>query len=159
MKNLGLILILSFLSSNGFSYNHKECHDYLYKNQPNARTLIGWVTSTTVSPTSTGQFLSSTGACRGINPRDNNAKEMKKAFLNFNYDHMVAESSRGKGEYLNAYASLIGCQGGIFGQSMYKNYQKVYGKNDQYLPDRVYQNIENLMAADEELKKACLPKL
>jgi len=144
MKKI-IILITLFSSSYLSAFNWDKC-TRKYKNP-----VLGL-------PISTTSFVSSTGACAMISM----AAHDKKVFIAHNLNNLQSDSARGDGEYLSAYASLSGCNkitSERLKKSLQTNFTDVFGHNVDNLPERAYEEIEELIFADPILKLGCKIKV
>lgn len=97
LKSFILYLFLSFvIVQYSFAFNWMECKSFI----KNDRSLTGggWLSSTT-------SFFTSTGECALIGESDHDAK----VFIAHNFDKMLEDFTRGRGEYAYAFAGLYNC--------------------------------------------------
>ena len=82
----------------------------------------------------------------------------KKVFIVHNLDNIKADSARGEGEYLSAYASLLGCDkigSQKFKKALQTSFTKIYGDKVEHPPKKVYEQIEKLISSEFTLKRSC----
>ena len=77
----------------------------------------------------------------------------KQYFSEANFESLKQEMAQGKGENLDAYASLFGCSSSAFSSSMQSNYGKVFAKGTD--ADGMLQNVQSLVGSDASLQASC----
>ena len=77
----------------------------------------------------------------------------KTYFSEANFESLKQEMAQGKGENLEAYASLFGCSSGAFASTVQNNYGKIFtpGVN----ADGMLDNVQNLVSSDASLQTSC----
>ena len=116
-----IILLNLLMISSAFAYNHELCKKAW---EPDNRShtfpfnLLTW--STSVAPSSTVQYITSTGSCSALG--------LAKAKINFvahNENQIKNDIAIGKGEFLQTYAYLTGC-----------GLDKIYALKDSFLSQK-----------------------
>lgn len=160
MKGFKLLAILSLIVGNDCNaYVWEECNKDVY--QPIRKKFLnssgaqaGLLTVTSGAPTSTSQFASSTGGCSANLKRENEVKE----FVYQNFDQLMFNSSKGGGEYLNAYGGLMDCEGKAqdrLSSLFQNNFINIYGKDIDKTPEEVYESLREIMKTDPIVLKGC----
>lgn len=82
-------------------------------------------------------------------------KNEKKSihYTESNYDQLVADMSRGQGEYVSGLAGIIGCDQGVLGQTLQQNLGSVLPSHQN--PSELIQNVQLQVLTQEPLAKAC----
>jgi hypothetical protein len=78
----------------------------------------------------------------------------QEIFVHTNYESLEKEAALGKGEKLNALASLMGCQGKEFSSNVKKNYEKLFSAKEAS-PSFLLTSMKAEITADSSLKSAC----
>lgn len=78
----------------------------------------------------------------------------KEFFANANYESLMQEIAQGKGENLQAMASLYGCHGDAFASSMKTHYTAIFPAKDTD-SDAMLANIDDVVSSDAALQNAC----
>lgn len=78
----------------------------------------------------------------------------KEFFANANYESLMQEIAQGKGENLEAMASLYGCHGDAFASSMKNHYTAIFPAKDTD-SDAMLANIDEVVSSDAALHNAC----
>ena len=78
----------------------------------------------------------------------------KEFFANANYESLMQEIAQGKGENLEAMASLYGCHGDAFASSMKNHYTAIFPAKDTD-SDAMLANIDEVVNSDAALHNAC----
>lgn len=131
--------IISMMTSSAYAYSWMKC---------NSGSGVGRVVSS-------AQFTSSWGPCSmfGMMKRDQD-----KMFIVHNLDKMIIDSSRGSGEYLQAYAMASGCEKTTinhFERQTKTNFEGIYGKDAAHSPQEVYESLSRLIVKDPVLRAGC----
>lgn len=99
---------------------------------------------------------SGTSGCKANGPVVQNMSKEQTVFVAVNYDNLSMEMSRGQGEYLVAYAELLGCPSDRlekFGAVTKNNYKNIFGAENQ--PVNVLLNTKTAIRSDSELAATC----
>ncbi|MFP5387570.1 MAG: DUF3015 family protein [Bacteriovoracia bacterium] len=86
-------ILLSFYILNAFAFKSEKCRRFIGR-----VGMYGFFSSTT-------SYVSSTGECAMIGKTDHDAK----VFIAHNFDKMLEDFAKGKGEYALAFAGLYNC--------------------------------------------------
>jgi len=78
----------------------------------------------------------------------------KEFFASANYESLMQEIAQGKGENLEAMASLYGCHGDAFASSMKTHYTAIFPAKDTD-SDAMLANIDEVVSSDAALHNAC----
>ena len=72
-----------------------------------------------------------------------------------NFDQLMTEMAQGNGEYLAAFAHVLGCNSNdVFGQQMQQNYSNIYTSSD-VTPIEMYQNVKKEIRENSSLSSKC----
>lgn len=83
------------------------------------------------------------------------AEKEQEVFITANFESLESEIATGKGEKLNAFASLMGCkQNGAFHQVARKNYTQMFQK-EEATPVSVLSFMKEEIKKNEALKTSC----
>lgn len=148
MKKFIFLIFCIFLIRDSYAFNWNVCRASIMG--PGDITGIPGITSTT-------QFTSSWGECRMIGQIDND----QKVFIAQTWNQLQIDSSKGNGEYINAFAVLSGCNENgaiVLKHEMQKNFQQIYGKELDSSVEETHQEIKKLFINNEALKKNCAIK-
>lgn len=153
------LLVLSIPGSL-LAFNGANCKKELYHpiTKRMGSTPWTWMTISTLAPTSTSQFVSSTGSCSSTALK---IESQKLEYLANNLIFMQRDSARGGGEYLSAYASMLDCNAvavSYLGIVVKDNYTKVFGEDINKEVGGVYKAVESLIQEDPILKRGCSRK-
>jgi len=90
--------------------------------------------------------------------KHNLVKNKKKAdhFIEVNYNDVLVEMAKGKGEYLNSFAATLGCSQKdyeSFAKFSQKHYPKLIEKQDA--PIQFLKQIKSLLKRNPALEKSC----
>lgn len=138
---LGFLIVLFSFCSHAF--NWKKCREVFFA----GGNGVGIFMSTT-------SYVSSTSECSAIGSVEN----QKKLFIVHNLDMLKSDSARGEGEYINAYAYLLGCRGSYKNQvpiKFQKNFKEIFGSESIKNSEEVYGSIESIFRRDEDFRKGC----
>lgn len=154
LYSLILLCVVVFWSLPTYSFNAKHCRDQLFVPVTSRvpPSPVTWLLITTIAPTSTSQFVSSSGSCSAVAETE----FQKKYFIAQNLEPLKIDSARGRGEYLSAYLSLSGCSGNArkeYSRFLQNNFTKIYGEKLDNSSLQVYERLEWLIKNDENLKK------
>jgi len=100
-------------------------------------------------------IVSATSDCTGEEIDVMREVEQKK-FLMANVDHVAEEASVGQGEYLYAYAYLLGCSENSMSQfvdATQKNYGEIFSQPDNH--DHVLYKTKEIIDASPDLSRSC----
>ncbi|MDH5560982.1 MAG: DUF3015 domain-containing protein [Deltaproteobacteria bacterium] len=117
-----------------------------------ALILVSFSSSTSFGNTSSE--VSGTSGCGKGKKAANETKSLK--FIAFNLERLNEEASRGKGEFLESYATLLGCGEKAvlpFSESLKKSYAEIFG--EQKLADEVLIKTRAMIAQDSGLSSQC----
>jgi len=78
----------------------------------------------------------------------------KEFFASANYESLMQEIAQGKGENLQAMASLYGCHGDAFASSMKNHYTAIFPAKDTD-SDAMLANMDAVVTSDAALQNAC----
>jgi hypothetical protein len=78
----------------------------------------------------------------------------KEFFANANYESLMQEIAQGKGENLEAMASLYGCHGDAFASSMKNHYTAIFPAKDTD-SETMLSNMDAVVTSDAALQNAC----
>jgi hypothetical protein len=84
------------------------------------------------------------------------SEQLQKQYITANLNTVAENMSQGKGEYLEAYSSLLGCgrQNLLkFSRITQKNYEKIFF--NQYSPDSVLLRTKQILQLDPHLSMHC----
>jgi hypothetical protein len=73
-------------------------------------------------------------------------------FVEVNYDVLQKEISQGKGETLNSFASLMGCESSTFGKGLQSNFKKISAANNS---SEFLSNVKTTIHSDSTLSTSC----
>lgn len=73
-------------------------------------------------------------------------------FVEVNFDVLQKEISQGKGETLNSFASLMGCESSTFGKGLQSNYKKISAANNS---SEFLSNVKTTIHSDSTLSTSC----
>ncbi len=73
-------------------------------------------------------------------------------FVEVNYDVLQKEISQGKGETLNSFASLMGCETSSFSKGLQSNYAKISAANNS---SEFLSNVKTTIQSDASLYSSC----
>ena len=103
------------------------------------------LTVSTFAPTSTSQFVSSTGSCSYLRKKEEFAKEV---FFE-NYEQIEINAAVGDGEYLGALSFAYGCKSADhrkeFTNLMKSNFSLVFGEETNPDPESSFKKLNELM--------------
>ena len=156
MKLKILFVIINTFLLNALAYDGTKCMKNVF-HPLTKRTSVGEagiLSISTVAPTSTSQFVSSTGSCSAM--AEMNLR--KKEFIANNLKPLIIDSSKGSGEYLLAYSFIAGCDRRGQDQLLVlfqKNLIEIYGKELDKQPKEVYESLETIMKSDLEVFNGC----
>ena len=141
-KKVSLIVSL-FFSTQSHAFDWDKCNSDMEKYPVGIDVFI-----------LSSQFSSSWGGCSMLG----DVVHDKKLFIAYNLDHLRSDSARGAGEYLSAYSYLSGCSE-TASQKLIKllrsNFTQVFGQQLEYPPKQAYEQIEQLIFDDPELRIGC----
>jgi hypothetical protein len=69
--------------------------------------------------------------------------KIKMYFTEANFDNIIAEMAEGKGEYLHQYASILGCNPGIFSKFAQMNYRSLVSTTPGRLLSKILNKVKN----------------
>lgn len=127
------IIFLIFNTTTSYAFNYSHCS----KKVGFGGNGIGLYISTT-------SYVSSTGPCAAIAK----IEDQKKNFIANNLDRLIDDSSKGNGEYLNAYLLLSGCSLGRINEAelmIQKNLQIIYGNDLDLEPEESFKSLNFLL--------------
>lgn len=142
------LLTCAIYSSRGYAFNYDKCTKGVEKYK--SFIFLDVMSSTT-------QFTSSWGECSMLG----SGEEEKKAFVSYNVENLKIDISKGGGEYTDTYASLSGCSDNTkkeFAEYLQKNFIKIYSANLDNSPEKIYNNIEQIIKENKKLTVACSGK-
>jgi hypothetical protein len=150
-----LILVSSFIQiDEAKAFDRRRCGKVYGSTSGFGKNETFWAKFFSAS-TSTSQFLTSTGDCRligGVSTED------KKYFIADNADQLMNDIVRAEGDYLEAVAFLYECEKKSFDQlarSLQKNVTTLFGKNLDYSPAKVSDELDSFIGSDLDLQKIC----
>jgi len=73
-------------------------------------------------------------------------------FVEVNYDVLQKEISQGKGETLNSFASLMGCESSALGKGLQSNYKKISAASNS---SEFLSNVKSTIQSDAKLSSSC----
>lgn len=131
-----------------YAFEWEKCRNSI----PGGAQIFGFSTSTT-------SYISSIGDCAMTGLIDND----KKIFLVQNFENMKKDSSRGAGEYIEAYAIVSMCDQSVrreFYRAFQNNFTHIfYGDSVEKEPEQVYEEMERVMKMNSILASGCYPKV
>ncbi len=159
-KTLG-ILVVGLLLAVGVGvhaggYNDAGCGigAYVFKENTKGKQLVASTIDAFIgfksSSITTGTF--------GCAPNATAMKQrQKKIFVAVNFRSLSRELAAGEGEYASTFASLMGCRGESADNflSMTKKSYSTLFPADGTTPEKLLQNIEGRVAADQTLSTSC----
>ncbi|MEM6274562.1 MAG: DUF3015 family protein [Myxococcota bacterium] len=80
----------------------------------------------------------------------------KKAFVKMNYASLMRDAASGKGEYLSAFANILGCDAAVQGhffQATQKNHSELF--NTKADVDATLQSVDTMLSSDPTLAQSC----
>lgn len=141
MKKIIIFLIL-IISFSGNAFNWERC-SRVASRLDNGGPV--WATTS---------YVSSTSECSAIGSVEN----QKKLFIVHNLDMLKSDSARGGGEYIHAYAYLLGCRDNYKNQvsaKFQKNFKEIFGDEAVNGAEKVYSSIELIINRDKDVFKGC----
>jgi hypothetical protein len=105
------------------------------------------VFAATTNTTSASQIFGITSGTSNCAPEEESASLDQKAFIHHNYANVVRDAARGNGEYLAAFATLLGCS-----QPVHANFFD-YAQGQSNLFDAEAQPLEVLQSVKSDLAK------
>ena len=144
MRNITFLILTFSLCSTVHAFDWNRCMEDKFAES--FQLVMPLISST--------QFMSSWGGCAMIGIADHD----KKVFLAHNLDQIQNDSSRGGGEYLQAYAILSGCSLEVQNrlvQDFKLNYQQIHGTTSQKPIEAIYESMEKVISEDRMLASGC----
>ena len=122
------------------------------------RTGMAKITARSTNKTLTQDLslVSGTSGCEADSKKKYGKIWEVKKFLLVNADHLAEEISVGKGEYLVAYAYLLGCSANSqadFARITQSNYEEIYSQPDN--PDHILSATREVISSAPELSGSC----
>lgn len=165
MKKYFFIFSIIVLASDvAYSFNYDECRRTFISPKPNnlysVSSSITYTADLTTIPTdgvsSSVQFFSSTGGCRGIDIRD----RRKLEYIASNFEQLKIDTARGNGEYIKGLSVLYKCDEKIesdFINVLQRNFKIIYLNRSPYhddkynTPSQAYTAINKVISSAKEL--------
>ncbi|MEW6776281.1 MAG: DUF3015 family protein [Bdellovibrionota bacterium] len=127
------------------------------KSKVNSRPMREIMASTT-----NGTFFSQ---CFGITTGISNCTEQglvklereQEMFVEVNHDHIARDMAAGEGEFLTAFADVLGCGEDLHGQfasTTKAHYGEIFA-SDATTPAETLQSVKGLLRSDAQLSKGC----
>ena len=82
----------------------------------------------------------------------------KKVFVAHNVDYLKFDSARSGGEYIEAYATLAGCNQQAkleLSQVFQKNFVQIFGGDNHKQAQQIYESMEEVISNDKSLNASC----
>lgn len=73
-------------------------------------------------------------------------------FVEVNYDVLQKEIAQGKGETLNSFAGMMGCDTSVFGKGLQSNYKKISAASNS---SEFLSNVKTTIQSDAKLSSSC----
>lgn len=157
--------MLLIISNSAHSFNYDECRKTYLSPKPNTywnvfssfTYTVDLTTIPTDATTSSAQFFSSTGECKGIDFRD----RTKLEYIAANFEQLKIDTAKGNGEYLNGLGVLYECgeeDRTKLNNLLQSNFELIYvnnnfNKQDMYnSPSQAFSEINGLISFNRELK-------
>jgi hypothetical protein len=116
--------------------------------------LIQIVAATTNGTSGNQTFAISTGTLNCSEDGLAMADKEKEFFASANYESLMQEMAQGKGENLQAMASLYGCGNDAFAASVKSNYSRIF-PTPETNSSAMLTNLDGVIASDVSLKNSC----
>ena len=71
-----------------------------------------------------------------------------------NYEKLALEMAQGRGEFLDGFAAVMGCDTKVFNKKLQENYFQIYGQEDM-TPVDMYSNVKGVILNDFDLAQSC----
>ena len=157
MKNLIFIAILSLVavpvSASAAAYGSAGCGlgSMVFEPSDDFMQLFAGTTNGSFGSQSFG-ISTGTSNCSG---EEATASLDQEAFVKINYASLVRDAARGNGEYLSAFATLLGCESATHAE--FFNYAQTNAAlfNDQAQPLQTLENVKVDMAKDAKFANTC----
>lgn len=129
---------------------------------------LGWKVSSRMSlsssstrSTTNGTFSNQTfGMTSGTSGCDRHSivKKEKKSlhYAEANFDNLMIEMSQGQGEYLNAFASVLGCDPEAFSSVTQQRFGEIFSQETTNAP-RLLKNVTSVIQSNPTLAASCAP--
>jgi len=159
MKNLVLVFLLMFVSTQVFSADGSSgCGPgwYVFKKNSLVSSSLRATTNGVLFPSTTIGMTIGSSNCSKHSIVKKEKESLK--FASENYFEIAADASRGQGEFLNSFATTIGCRESgqqVFDKEMKKNFKKIYNSK-KVDPERMLMETYILIFSSEELVKSCV---
>ena len=148
MTRIIFSLLALFISLKAFSYEHQKCTEELFHpitKKYGVGGQPGLLTVSSIAPTSTSQFVSSTGSCSYLRKKEELAKEV---FFE-NYERIEMNAAAGDGEYLGALSFIYGCKSAAhkneFNNLMKSNFTLVFGEEAKSEPEKSFKKLNEIL--------------
>ncbi len=158
MKSIISILFCFFISISAFAKDGSSgCGPgwYLLKKNSIVSSSLRATTNAVFAPTVTIGMTFGTSNCSKHSIVKNEQKSLH--FTNENYIELIAEVSKGEGEFLTAYAKTIGCKSSahpLFKKEVKNNFSKIYPNTD-INPERALGEVYKVIFRNKELTQLC----
>lgn len=127
-----------------YAYKSSKCNAFIDRHNGLG---VGWAMSTT-------SYISSIGPCAMIGMLEHD----KQVFIAHNFDNLMKESAQGRGEYLQAFATIAGCDGKSklkLPNSFQQNFKMIYEERADKDVEKVYRAINEVLKNDPILSIGC----
>lgn len=128
MKNLFIAALVTFAAGSAFAVGDAGCGlgSMIIKDNTKVMQILAATTNGTFGSQT---FGISTGTSNCTSDKVVLQEKEQQYFVEANYDMLTTEMAQGSGEYVDAFAHLLGCDSNEFGALVKKNYSEIVKPN------------------------------